>query len=126
MENRVRAVVSELDDSKDIPVQYFQKKLNQKEDRNEVLNIDLLKREEIDYIEELSDELNRVVDFHNVDSDNRAQKEELLQKVLQLGGENYTFSDLRRDLSSFDEEHKSSTISPLAQCEREGDMLEDQ
>ena len=36
-----------------------------------------------------------------------AQKEEILEKVLQLGGDNYTFSDIRKDLSSFEWEDKT-------------------
>ena len=71
-----------------------------------MLETNFLKKEEIDYIEKLSDELSWVFDFNNEDSDNMAQKEELLKKVLQLGGDNYTFIDLRRDLSSIEEEDK--------------------
>ena len=43
-----------------------------------MLETDLLKKEDIDYIEELSDKLNWVLYFHNEDSDNMAQNEEIL------------------------------------------------
>ena len=55
-----------------------------------------------------------------------AQKEELLQKVLQLGVDNYTFLDLTRDLSSFEEEDKTSknTIIDNQSYEDEDKMTE--
>jgi hypothetical protein len=57
-------------------------------------------------IERLSEELIWVFDFKNEDNCNISQKEELLQQVLQLGGDNYTFEDLIRDLLSFEEGNK--------------------
>ena len=83
---------------KDIPIQGFQNFLNQKEDTQKELETWCFKKEENDYIEKLSEELSRVFDFENKDDDILAQKEELLQKVLKMGGENYTFTDLKRDL----------------------------
>lgn len=100
-------VLGELN-SKDIPILYFQKKLNQKEDRKEEIEIEWLKKEENDNIEKLSEELSRVFDFDNEDLDNSSQKEEILKKALQLGGDNYTFTDLKRDLLSFEKEDKIS------------------
>ena len=76
-------------------------------DKKEELEIDFLKNEEKDYIQKLLEELSKVFDFDNEDNDYMTQKEELPQKVLWLG-DSYTFSDLRRDLSSFEEEDKTS------------------
>ena len=52
--------------------------MNQKVDKIEELKTDLLKKEDKDYIENLSKELSKVFDFDNEDIDNIAQKEELL------------------------------------------------
>lgn len=50
----------------------------------------------------------QVFDMENGDNHNITKKEELLQQVLQLGGDNYTFEDLRRDILSFNEEYQSN------------------
>lgn len=73
------------------------------------LEIGLLKKEDNEYIERLSKELCRVFDSENKAEDIQAQKEELLRKVLKLGGENYTFFDLKKDLQSFEREANPNT-----------------
>ena len=77
-------------------------------DKKEELEIDFLKKEEKDYIVKFLEELSKVFDFENEDNDYMSQKEELLHKCLWLEGDNYTFLDLRRDLSSFEEDDKTS------------------
>ena len=102
-----------------IPIHVFQNFLNQNEDMQTESEIGLLKKEDNEYIERLSEELCRVFDFENKAEDIQAQKEELLRKVLKLGGENYTFSDLKKDLQSFEREADPNSQSEIAQIVEE-------
>lgn len=52
----------------------------------------------------LTEELIQVFNYDNNDECNEEQKEELMKRVLKLGGENYTFEDLRRDILLIEEE----------------------
>lgn len=57
-----------------------------------------LNKAEVDNLESLTEELIEVFIFENIDRSNDAQKENLIQRVLKLGGDNYTREDLKRDL----------------------------
>ena len=59
-------------------------------------------------LERLVDELIQVFNHNNIDKISDVQKEELIQRVLKLGGDKYTFEDLRRDLLIIDDEDKNS------------------
>lgn len=96
------------DTLEDIPTKEFQKFLNQKEDMGQSIETESIEEAENKYIEQLSEELCRVFDSDNDEENNKTQKEELLKKVLQLGGANYTFMDLRRDLQLFDQEDRTT------------------
>ena len=80
--------------------------MKEKVDKKEELEIHFLKKEKKEYIEKLLEELSKVFDFENEDDDYMSQNEELLHKFLWLEGDNYTFLDLRRDLSSFEEKKR--------------------
>ena len=60
-----------------------------------------------DNLERLSEELIGVSILKIKTTTPYHKKEELLQKVLKLGGDKYTFEGLRRDLLSFEEENKT-------------------
>ena len=49
-------------------------------------------------LEELSEELIKVFDFDNLDKSTTSQKENLIQKIIKLGGNDYTAEDLQRDM----------------------------
>ena len=49
-------------------------------------------------LEQLTDEFVQVFCFKDIDNSTEAQKEELIQRILKLGGNNYSCEDLRRDL----------------------------
>ena len=53
---------------------------------------------EVKNLEQLSEELIKVFDFDNLDNSTSSQKERLIQKIIKLGGEDYTAEDLQRDL----------------------------
>lgn len=59
----------------------------------------------------LIDELIQVFNLDNIDKTSDSQKEELMQRVLKLGGDNYTFKGLRRDLLTIDDEDKKDKAS---------------
>ena len=44
--------------------------------------------------------------FENINKSTEAQREDLIQKVLKLGGDNYTCEDLKRDLMNIENEDK--------------------
>ena len=116
----------EEDTIEDIPTKEFLRFLNQKEDLGQSIETENIEEAEIKFIEQLSEELCRVFDPDNDEEDNKTLKEELLKKVLQLGGANYTFMDLRRDLQLFDQEDGSTkeAESEIHDGEQQKDKLE--
>lgn len=69
--------------------------MNEEISTNEDINIDYKESEEIDL---LTEELPHIFNPENYNESTIPQKENLLQRVLQLSGENYTFDNLRRYL----------------------------
>lgn len=62
-------------------------------------------------IEPLIEELIQVFNPENINDSTTPQKEYLLNKVLKLGGKNYTYDDLRRDILSIEQEdHRQRSI----------------
>ena len=62
-------------------------------------------------LEQLSEELIQVFYFENIDKSTDSQKEELIKKILKLGGKNYTCEDLRNDLLRIEQEDNSARLS---------------
>ena len=74
-------------------------------DLQQFLNEDLestpevgLSEHEANSLEQLSEELIKVFDFDNLDKSTFSQKERLIQKIIKLGGDDYTAEDLQRDM----------------------------
>ena len=74
-------------------------------DFQQFINMDVYSTPELDIserkdkkLDQISEELIQVFDFDNLDSSTLSQKEELIQKIIKLGGENYTADDLRKDI----------------------------
>ena len=55
-------------------------------------------------LEKLSEELIQVFNFDNIHRSTTSQKEALVQKIIKLGGEDYTAEDLRRDILRIEKE----------------------
>lgn len=49
-------------------------------------------------LDQLTDELVQVFCFEDIEESSEAQKATLIQRIIKLGGDNYTYDDLRRDL----------------------------
>ena len=62
-------------------------------------------------LEQLSKELIEVFNFDNLDKSTSSQKEKMIQKVIRLGGDNYTAEDLRRDILKIQMEDNTTTRS---------------
>ena len=62
-------------------------------------------------LEQLSKELIEVFNFDNLDKSTSSQKEKMVQKVIRLGGDNYTTEDLRRDILKIQMEDSTTTWS---------------
>ena len=53
----------------------------------------------------------QVFSFENINDSSKAQKEELIQRILKLGGNNYTCEDLRRELLTIKKEDISTSYT---------------
>ena len=93
-----------------------------KEEVEEFFNIDILdteadnvitSRSEEDSLNALTNELIQVFNFENINNSLEAQKEELIQRILKLGGNNYTCEDLRRDLLTIEKEDISTSYTSV-------------
>ena len=49
----------------------------------------------------------QVFDYDNLGKSSYSQKEDLIQRVLQLGRDNYTYEELKRDMLSFENAEKN-------------------
>jgi hypothetical protein len=74
--------------------------------KNEEMEIIIADKEKKETLERLTDELIQVFNFDNIDNSSDLQKEDLIHQVLKIGGDNYTFEDLRRDILLIKEEDK--------------------
>lgn len=63
----------------------------------------------------LTEELFQVFSFENIDKSTKAHKEDLIHKVLKLGGDNYTCEDLRKDLLNIENEDKNNTLPMMSE-----------
>ena len=72
-------------------------------------NINLTEEEEAS-INQLTEELVQVFSPDNIDKTSESQKKELIQRVLKLGGENYSSENLRRDLLKIQMEDMKATF----------------
>ena len=63
--------------------------------KNDDLEIFYLDEAEKENLELLTDELIQVLNLDNIDKSSDEQKEELMQRVLKLGGDKYTFEDVQ-------------------------------
>ena len=72
-------------------------------------NINLTEEEEAS-INQLTEELIQVFSLDNIDKTSESQKKELIQRVLKLGGENYSSENLRRDLFKIQMEDMKTTF----------------
>lgn len=71
-------------------------------------NIEIeLSEESDDNLDQLTDELVQVFSFEDINNSLEDQKEALIQRIIKLGGCNYTCDDLRRDLISIEVEDKA-------------------
>ena len=52
--------------------------------------------------------------FENIDKSTEAQREDLIQRVLKLGGDNYTCENLKRDLLNIENEDKDMSHSQIS------------
>lgn len=68
----------------------------------------ILDKTKEDNLESLTEELIQVFIFENIDKSSDSQKEDLMQQVLKLGGDNYTYEDLKRDFLIIEGEDKNS------------------
>ena len=69
---------------------------------------------EEDSLDLLPNELVQVFSFENIDKSTEAQREELIQRILKLGGNNYTCEDLRRDLLNIEIEDNDKSQSRIS------------
>ena len=49
-------------------------------------------------LEQLSEDLIRVFSYDNIENSTNSQKEKLIQRIIKIGGKDYTAEDLRRDI----------------------------
>ena len=61
-------------------------------------------------LEQLTDELVQVFSFQEINNSSEEQKTELIQRIIKLGGSNYTCDDLRRDLISIEAKDKARRL----------------
>ena len=86
--------------------------MNKDWEKGEDYGKSILSEFEKENLDLLSDELIKVFDYENVDKSSRSQKKDLIQWFLKIGGDQYTYEDLRRDLVSFEKGDKNRK-SPL-------------
>jgi hypothetical protein len=79
----------------------FSKFLNEDISFNNDIDLDDNENEEIEL---LTEELLQVFNPDSINESTILQKENLLNRVLKLGGENYTYENLRRDIMSIEQE----------------------
>ena len=74
--------------------------------------VDILEvaKEKIKYLEQLIEEINEVFDKEVNEEDLDEHKAKLVQKLLELGADGYTFEDLRKDVEAFELETKTRGI----------------
>ena len=70
-----------------------------------------LTKSEEDNLDSLSGELIQVFSFENLDKSIVAQKENLIQRVPKLGGDNYTCEDLKRDIINIESDDKDKKVT---------------
>ena len=104
-EDSDRALVTES------PIKEFQDFLN-KDCITDFSNaeLDIAEKERLK-MDQLAEELAQVFYPENIEDSSMARKEELIQKVIQLGGENYSCEDLRRDILKIQREDTVSALS---------------
>ena len=113
LEKNRNEIVEEINSVND-SIEFFQNFLNRDIPDSEERNYDELDKIDMEKIENLTEELIQVFDFNNIDNTSLAQKEELVKKVLQLGGKEYTKEDLRRDILALEGNNtfRSDTVYP--------------
>ena len=102
-------------------VKYFQHFLNRDLNSNPEVGEPVVNDNSL---EKLSEELIQFFNFNNLDSSTTSQKEKLVQKIIKLGGEDYTAEDLRRDILKIEMEdsllmqgNQSGTKTKISQKE---------
>ena len=55
-------------------------------------------------LEQLSEDLIKVFSYENIDNSTDSQKRNLIQRIIRIGGKDYTAEDLRRDIILIDAE----------------------
>ena len=78
-------------------------------------------------LEHLADELNQVFSYDNINNNTVSQKENLIQKIIKLGGNGYTVEDLRKDILRIELEdslmRKDENVEIVSKVNKEGNIV---
>ena len=96
-----------------VPIKEFQEFLNSDNALVSPLGEGSISKIEEDRLNLLTEQLVQVFSEENIEESTDAQKEELIKELLILGGNNYTYEDLRKDLLKIENEDNNQRQSQI-------------